>query len=162
MIRTTYKKLERSSLTLTCYFILMIISWVFLQVSQYTVIRTTVDENNWEYVLYSSQVLFVLSLILNIVVWQSNPGFIEQDPSLKFVNLLDSFEASSLCPDCKIIRLPRCRHCNLCQRCVDRFDHHCPWVNNCIGKNNFVYFYSFVFIQTIYLLFLAIISIKCK
>ena len=112
--------------------------------------------------LWISTSLFSLSILLNIVVWCSNPGFIEKDNSLVFVNLLDSLEASSLCPDCEVIRTPRCRHCTLCKRCVDRFDHHCPWVNNCIGKGNFIYFYSFVTTQTIYLLSLVIITFKCK
>jgi palmitoyltransferase len=104
--------------------------------------------------------LFLLCLILNITVVRSNPGFIERDPNLKFVTLLDSFEASSLCPDCQVIRTPRCRHCTLCKRCVDRFDHHCPWVNNCIGKNNFAYFYTFVFTQSVYLICLCVITVK--
>lgn len=142
------------------YFGLMFISWFFMQVSQYTVVRSTKDENNWEYVLYTSQVLFCLCIILNIIVWRSNPGFVEGDPSLKFVTLLDSFEPKSLCPDCQIIKTPRSRHCNLCKRCVDRFDHHCPWVNNCIGKNNFAYFYTFVFLQSTYLILLVAITVK--
>ena len=154
--------MEKSSFTLMLYFGLMFISWFFMQVSQYTVVRSTKDENNWEYVLYTSQVLFCLCIILNIIVWRSNPGFVEGDPSLKFVTLLDSFEPKSLCPDCQIIKTPRSRHCNLCKRCVDRFDHHCPWVNNCIGKNNFAYFYTFVFLQSTYLILLVAITVKCK
>jgi hypothetical protein len=27
---------------------------------------------------------------------------------------------------------------------VERFDHHCPWINNCVGINNHHYFMGFL------------------
>lgn len=32
------------------------------------------------------------------------------------------------------------RHCKICGRCVERFDHHCLWINNCIGEKNYPQF----------------------
>jgi len=97
-------------------------------------------------------------MLLWIWVWLSDPGALKRDDNLNFIKLLDTLEASSLCPDCEVIRTPRCRHCNLCGVCVDRFDHHCPWVNNCIGKGNYAQFYLFILIQSIYLLSVCIAS----
>ena len=143
MIRNTFKKQKKQAFTLVCYFVLMGFSLVLLEFSSYDVLRVA-GTSDW--LLFSSQMLFGLACLLCVIVWLSNPGIIERDPSLNFVKLLDGMEASSLCPDCSIVRTPRCRHCTLCNHCVDRYDHHCPWVNNCIGKGNFCQFYIFVLV----------------
>ncbi|KAF9395291.1 hypothetical protein CPC16_008774 [Podila verticillata] len=48
------------------------------------------------------------------------------------------------CDICKIVKPDRCHHCSECDRCVLRMDHHCPWVNGCIGYNNHKFFYLFI------------------
>jgi palmitoyltransferase len=36
------------------------------------------------------------------------------------------------------------KHCGACNRCTEGFDHHCRWLNNCIGKANYKTFFNLI------------------
>ena len=47
------------------------------------------------------------------------------------------------CFQCYVVRPPRGHHCSFCKGCILKMDHHCPWVNNCVGQFTQKFFIQF-------------------
>ena len=95
--------------------------------------------------------LALLTLMFMSLASCTNPGFVKNE--VDFFDLVRIIDSTTLCPDCETVRTSRSRHCAVCHQCVERFDHHCPWINNCVGVKNHNYFLAYISLQWLVLLF---------
>jgi len=57
------------------------------------------------------------------------------------------------CVTCHVIRDVRTFHCNNCGLCVEKHDHHCGYLSNCIGVYNYKKFFFFLIISFLHITF---------
>ncbi|XP_067428659.1 palmitoyltransferase ZDHHC12-A isoform X2 [Thunnus thynnus] len=113
--------------------------------------------------------LVVLSVLLYFAVSLMDPGFVLSD-AVKGVQGSNE-EMESMIPQSSTPRLRRCgycllqqpmraKHCQTCKHCVRRFDHHCPWIENCVGERNHRWFIVYLLVQLLALLWALHIALS--
>ena len=115
--------------------------------SSYVFIANTSQANN-VVVIYS----LLMGLLCMVRAVMTDPGHV---PDSWLVNFADKKDIRTLekktnrdlrvCRRCKVYKPDRSHHCSSCDRCVLKMDHHCPWLNNCVGFRNQKFFLLFVF-----------------
>lgn len=60
--------------------------------------------------------------------------------------------ADELCKKCGAVRsaVARAHHCSVCGRCIEGMDHHCVFINNCVGAGNVRHFLLFLLYSCAY------------
>jgi len=120
-------------------------------------------------------ILFVATAVSHLLSWHIDPGYLNRNPQAvkkcqDYKQLANSghYERSQkqpppigkdvirVCPSCDILKPRRSKHCTICRLCVDRFDHHCPWINNCVGQGNHRIFMVFLTSLMLLLLYLSV------
>ena len=118
---------------------------------------------------YFNLIIFNFHLIINAILVIfffllicRNPGFVDNCEKINdFDDLLIKKEKSFLdfCFKCSIFKTDDIKHCVICDKCCKEFDHHCLWLDNCIGKNNYILFVLILYSLFIDILIIIIVSI---
>lgn len=111
-------------------------------------------------------ILLLISLYAFYEASTTNPGVIKRKdiPTLKAKYPtqapFDIPKRKTECNKCNLNTIvPRSKHCNVCNKCIIKFDHHCVWVNNCIGAFNYKYFLLYLLSHTLLTLYMGVIGV---
>uniref|UniRef100_UPI00398ECF7F uncharacterized protein n=1 Tax=Pristiophorus japonicus TaxID=55135 RepID=UPI00398ECF7F len=125
----------------------------------------------WGYPTYFTQIVsisfnrllgfHITFFIGNVLMWYlflkaslMDPGFLlrdseEYDRALRQAVYFDEWKQgknplSRLCHTCHLVKPLRSKHCHVTNRCVEFFDHYCPYIYNDVGYRNRIYFLGFL------------------
>jgi palmitoyltransferase len=122
---------------------LQILAWVLMTTLTVTYYILTVPALPTPYqavfsVVYSTAL--TLTAALGYICTKCNPTdptvYLERQSRIS-QQPFDSTGFPKVCKICRTHVLQHSRHCGKCNRCVNGFDHHCKWLNNCIGQRNY-------------------------
>ena len=138
MLKTPLKLVSRSFKTPAIMWFLMLVVYKILLMYLFPLYYDRLP------LIYLQLSLFGLTLFLHLLCLCKDPGYLKTPKGIDFMDMMKIFDPVLLCADCEVVRTDRSRHCSICNKCVERFDHHCPWINNCVGLDNHGVFMCFL------------------
>uniref|UniRef100_A0A673LBB9 Palmitoyltransferase n=1 Tax=Sinocyclocheilus rhinocerous TaxID=307959 RepID=A0A673LBB9_9TELE len=133
-----------------CGIVCAIITWLLVFFAEFVVLFVMlIPSKNLTYSLVNGTLfnsLAFLALASHFRAMCTDPGAVPKGNATKeYIESLQLKPGQVVykCPKCCSIKPDRAHHCSVCKRCIRKMDHHCPWVNNCVGENNQKYFVLF-------------------
>ena len=99
--------------------------------------------------------VLIISLFVSFYITnKSDPGFLEAKDNLTWLQMVEKkIHINEYCPYCRVKKTSTVKHCHVCKKCISGFDHHCNWIDNCVGEKNKIKFLVFVAITLLNLIF---------
>lgn len=113
---------------------------------------------------YTGTLMIIIAVYSFYQASTLDPGIIKDENQSKWLTRKYPYDdvmykKDTKCKTCKITKPARSKHCTVCDHCVELFDHHCIWLNNCVGANNFKWFLTFIFMQFLLVLYGAVVGV---
>ena len=78
---------------------------------------------------------FLFAFTMFHIAAKRDPGILKKRNDVSFLKMIDkSDNIGNFCPHCEVIATPLSKHCITCHHCVEDWDHHCYFLDNCIGE----------------------------
>jgi len=143
----THGPINGFSQPLNCWQVTSWFALAYLVLSFYTLSVPVLPQEAQVVCATSYTIFFLAVLALGVACTLSDPT----DPVVSLERRaritrepFDYRKYTQICTICKTHVLELSKHCGFCDRCVDGFDHHCKWLNNCIGKQNYKIFVALI------------------
>ena len=141
----------------------LLVTFALIMLTWGTFIALVVPLLEHSILLELSVLLMALQIASLLATAFTDPGILPRRPPSAVVESMpvQMKERMCYCSTCHIVKAPRVKHCRVCDNCVQEFDHHCPWVGNCIGVRNYRFFLAFVIttvISTAYVLSVSLFA----
>jgi hypothetical protein len=108
--------------------------------------------------------LMMIIVVLGLMIWVNikNPGYETQANGVGLIELYSKYIPEYVCPYCIVKKHKGTKHCFVCKKCIRHYDHHCIWLNSCIGKTNhkvFIVFLVSLILSNIFSLYFVVYDI---
>ena len=102
--------------------------WLLMTYSAVTVTLLTITEGIPPVLGMVYAVLCVMALACHAKTSLTDPGSVPRAAVPQEEQRREN-PSHSMCGQCQTFKPPMSHHCRICNRCVSRMDHHCPWVS---------------------------------
>lgn len=117
-----------------CGIICVILTWLLILYAEF-VVMAVIYPSSASITGHINMVVFNIGCFMAVAshlrTMFSDPGAVPKGNATKEMIQQMGYREGQVffkCPKCCSIKPDRAHHCSVCQRCVRKMDHHCPWV----------------------------------